>query len=158
MQKGSEKAKTNEGDESAGWKADGGVMNGVRELYVMYADGPLRPGSHSVATLVQALRWPVEAHTKTVVHRAKVSRCSPPISAGQSHPCPVVVGVEVAVIGSSRPPARTKSGVRAMGMTSACGRGQGVSEATAGGHFAGESHLEPNSAWVVPEEGSTSVG
>ena len=33
MQKGSEEAKRNEGDESAGWKADGGVMNGMKNVY-----------------------------------------------------------------------------------------------------------------------------
>ena len=92
------------------------------------------------------------AQTKAVVHRVKVSKGSSPIAVGKPNPCPVVVGVEVAVIESSQLPVRMKSGVRAKGMTWVHEQGRGG--VTAGGHFATETHLEPNSAWVVLEEGS----
>ena len=110
----------------------------------MYADEPSLPGSHLVGALVIALCWLVEAHTKTAVHRVKVSKGSSPIVVAS--PCPVVAGVEVAVLESSRLPVRTKSGVRAMGMTSVHEQGRGGGEAIAGDHFAAETRLESNSA------------
>lgn len=163
MQKGSKKAKTNEGGKSAGWKADGGVMNGKRHLYgicvFMYADEPSWPGSRLVRVLVQALCWLVEAHTTTAVHQARVPKSSsPPIAVGQPNPCPVVAGVEVAAIESSQHPVRTKAGVQATGMTSVRGQGRGGSGVIAGDHFAAEIHLKSNSAGAALEEGPISVG
>ena len=92
-----------------------------------------------------------------VVLRVKVSKSSSPIAGGEPSPCPVVAHVEAAVIESSQLPVRTKSGARATGMTLVHVQGRGVHKATADDHFAAETHLEPNSAWVVQEQGSISV-
>jgi len=94
---------------------------------------------------------------KVVVWQAKVSKSLLPIAVGKPIPCPEVVGVEAAVIGSSRLHVIVKVDGQGMGTTSVHVQGQGGTEAIAADRYASEAHSESSSKWVAREEQSVCV-